>query len=81
MAETEAPASGVGIFTLTLQWEEGKQDSTLQLVPGGVWGKDKVGGQTHLVGALEMALQDARKVLLAVHVEAAVTERMAKQAT
>jgi hypothetical protein len=69
MPDTEAPASGVGIFTLTLQWDE--TSGKLQMVTGGDWGPQ---GQARLFGALKAAADKAQEAMI----EAAVTERMAK---
>jgi hypothetical protein len=69
MAETEAPANGVGICTLTMQWDG--ESNKMQMVTGGDWGPQ---GQARLFGALKAAADKAQEVLI----EAAVTERMAK---
>jgi hypothetical protein len=72
MADTEAPASGVGIFSLTLQWDE--NGGNLQMVTGGDWGPQ---GQARLFDALKAAADKAQEAMI----EAAVQERMAKAAS
>jgi hypothetical protein len=72
MPDTQAPASGVGIFTLTLQWDEAS--GKLQVATGGDWGPQ---GQARLFGALKAAADKAQEAMI----EAAVQERMAKAAS
>jgi hypothetical protein len=72
MPDTEAPASGVGIFTLTLQWDSATNH--LQVATGGDWGPQ---GQSRLFGALKAAADKAQEAMI----EAAVQERMAKAAS
>lgn len=81
MPDEQAPASGIGLYTISLSWEEGKKENAAQLVPGGSWGKTKVEAQQNLVGALQFALNDAREGLLNARVEAAVeAKELAKRA-
>jgi hypothetical protein len=72
MTDEQAPANGVGILTLTLQWDE--TSNKMQMVTGGDWGEQ---GQARLFGALKTAADKAQEAMI----EAAVQERMAKAAS
>jgi hypothetical protein len=72
MTNEPAPASGVGVITLTVQWDA--DGGKLQTAVGGDWGPQ---GQARLFGALKAAADKAQEAMI----EAAVQERMAKAAS
>jgi hypothetical protein len=77
MTDTEAPASGVGLFTLSLAWTEGTGEMNLQVAAGGDWGNPPALAQSRLWNALKTAADKAQEAVI----ELAVQERMAKAAS
>jgi hypothetical protein len=74
----EQITSGVGIFTLTLTWDDKKGD--VQWVRGGIWGETKVQINERVIGALEVALQNVRRELMSAVVEETIAQTKASEA-
>jgi hypothetical protein len=74
MAETAAPANGVGLFTLSLTWDEGTGKMEMQMAPGGNWGSPPALAQGRLWNALKAAADKAQEAII----ELTVQERLAK---
>jgi hypothetical protein len=72
MTNEPVPAGGVGVITLTVQWDA--DGGKLQTAVGGDWGPQ---GQARLFGALKSVTDKAQEAMI----EAAVQERMAKAAS
>jgi hypothetical protein len=73
MTNEPAPASGVGIITLTVAWDA--DGGKLQTAVGGDWGQGAQ-AQARLFNALKSVADKAQESLI----EAAVRERMSKAA-